>query len=81
MRLLLEDVTLVRRQQIDVHIRFRGGVTQSLTLTVAAICASVTENEAGRHRRNRPFAEHEHGALDRGHTQRKGISPGSGQSV
>lgn len=35
-RLLLEDVTLVRRQQIDVHIdvhiRFRGGVTQSLTL-------------------------------------------------
>jgi hypothetical protein len=31
-RLLLEDVTLVRRQQIEVHIRFRGGVTQSLTL-------------------------------------------------
>jgi len=31
-RLLLEDVTLVRRQQIHVHIRFRGGVTQSLTL-------------------------------------------------
>src|SRR5262249_27082542 len=31
-RLLLEDVTLIRREQISVHIRFRGGVTQSLTL-------------------------------------------------
>ena len=31
-RLLLEDVTLVRREQISVHIRFRGGMTQSLTL-------------------------------------------------
>jgi hypothetical protein len=31
-RLLLEDVTLIRREQITVHIRFRGGVTQSLTL-------------------------------------------------
>ncbi len=32
MRLLLEDVTLTRREQISVHIRFRGGMTQSLTL-------------------------------------------------
>lgn len=31
-RLLLEDVTLTRREQISVHIRFRGGMTQSLTL-------------------------------------------------
>ena len=33
-RLLLEDVTLVKQDQLDVHIRFRGGATQSLTLPV-----------------------------------------------
>jgi DNA invertase Pin-like site-specific DNA recombinase len=31
-RLLVEDVTLVKRDQILMHVRFRGGVTQSLTL-------------------------------------------------
>ena len=31
-RLLLEDVTLIRQDQITVHVRFRGGVTQTLTL-------------------------------------------------
>lgn len=30
--LLLEDVTLVKGEQIDVHVRFRGGATTSLTL-------------------------------------------------
>jgi len=39
-RLLLEDVTLVRREQINVHIRFRGGVTQSLTLPLPQSAAS-----------------------------------------
>lgn len=31
-RLLVNDVTLVKRDQIFMHVRFRGGVTQSLTL-------------------------------------------------
>jgi hypothetical protein len=31
-RLLLEDVTLIRQDHITVHVRFRGGVTQTLTL-------------------------------------------------
>jgi DNA invertase Pin-like site-specific DNA recombinase len=31
-RLLLEDVTLLRGGQITVHVRFKGGVHQSLTL-------------------------------------------------
>jgi DNA invertase Pin-like site-specific DNA recombinase len=32
LRLLVEDVTLLRETEIHVHIRFRGGATSSLTL-------------------------------------------------
>lgn len=31
-RLLLEDVTLIRREHITVHVRFRGGTSKTLTL-------------------------------------------------
>ena len=31
-RLLIEDVTVVKRDSITVHVRFRGGATQSLTI-------------------------------------------------
>jgi hypothetical protein len=31
-RLLLEDVTLLRHDLITAHIRFKGGATRSLTL-------------------------------------------------
>jgi hypothetical protein len=31
-RLLLEDITLIRDQQITAHIRFKGGATKTLTL-------------------------------------------------
>jgi hypothetical protein len=40
-RLLLEDVTLIRREQVRVHIRFRGGVTQSLTLPLPQSAAQL----------------------------------------
>jgi DNA invertase Pin-like site-specific DNA recombinase len=32
MRLLIEDVTLIRRDEITVHVRFKGGATQTLSL-------------------------------------------------
>jgi len=32
LRLLIEDVTLLRDQEVKVHVRFRGGATRSLTL-------------------------------------------------
>ncbi|MBD3162216.1 MAG: recombinase family protein [Candidatus Latescibacteria bacterium] len=31
-RLLIEDVTLVKGEQVDLHVRFRGGATRSLTV-------------------------------------------------
>jgi DNA invertase Pin-like site-specific DNA recombinase len=31
-RLLLEDVTLIRNREITAHVRFKGGTTQTLTL-------------------------------------------------
>src|SRR5215467_8998691 len=31
-RLLLEDITLIRGEHITVHIRFKGGATKTLTL-------------------------------------------------
>ena len=44
-RLLLEDVTLVRREQITVHIRFRGGVTQSFTLPLPQSAAQLRKTK------------------------------------
>jgi DNA invertase Pin-like site-specific DNA recombinase len=31
-RLLIEDLTLIKRHEITVHVRFKGGATQTLTL-------------------------------------------------
>lgn len=33
-RLLIEDVTLIKGTQLDVHVRLRGGATRSLTMPV-----------------------------------------------
>lgn len=33
-RLLLEDVTLIRKENITAHVRFKGGATQTLSLPV-----------------------------------------------
>jgi DNA invertase Pin-like site-specific DNA recombinase len=32
LRLLIEDVTVVKRDKLTLHVRFRGGATQSLTI-------------------------------------------------
>lgn len=40
-RLLLEDVTLLRSENIHVHIRFRGGATQSLILPLPLTAAQL----------------------------------------
>jgi len=45
-RLLLEDVTLVRREHITVHIRFRGGVTQSLILPLPQSAAQLRKTKS-----------------------------------
>jgi len=44
-RLLLDDATLVRREQINVHIRFRGGVTQGLTLPLPQSAAQLRKTK------------------------------------
>jgi len=31
-RLLLEDVTLIKTEEITAHVRFKGGITKTLTL-------------------------------------------------
>jgi hypothetical protein len=33
-RLMIEDVTLIKREQITAHVRFRGGATTTLTLPI-----------------------------------------------
>jgi hypothetical protein len=35
MRLLLEDVTLIKTHEVTIHVRFRGGATQTLTISAA----------------------------------------------
>ena len=40
-RLLVEDATLIRAEQITVQIRFKGGSTRTLTLPVVCPNNSV----------------------------------------
>ena len=34
LRLLIEDVTLIRSREITIHVRFKGGATNSLTVPI-----------------------------------------------
>ena len=79
-RLLLEDVTLLQREQILVHVRFKGGAIQSLSLplplsapalrkTPAAVIPEVESTLRSSHRnRNRPLLNE------------KGLRAGTGQA-
>jgi len=45
-RLLIDDVTLIRGQQITAHIRFRGGATRTLTLPLPRTSADLRRTDA-----------------------------------
>jgi DNA invertase Pin-like site-specific DNA recombinase len=40
-RLLIEDVTLIRGAQITAHVRFKGGTTETLTLPISLGAAEI----------------------------------------
>ena len=44
-RLLIEDVTLVRKDNFDVHIRFKGGRTHSLTLPAPVVAWQLRKTD------------------------------------
>jgi len=46
-RLLIEDVTLNRTDEIHLHIRFRGGQTSSLTLPLPTLIGEQRKTKAG----------------------------------
>ena len=46
-RLLLEDVTLVKAEQIHLHVRFRGGQTTSLTVPIPPKAWQARQTESG----------------------------------
>ena len=45
LRLLIEDVTLINGEMIQVHVRLRGGATQSLTLTKPLPIAQIRKTK------------------------------------
>jgi DNA invertase Pin-like site-specific DNA recombinase len=45
LRLLIEDVTLINREKIQVHVRFRGGATRSLALTKPLPIAQIRKTK------------------------------------
>ncbi len=45
-RLLLEDVTLIKRDQILVHVRFKGGAIKTLTLSLPLSAPKLRKTEA-----------------------------------
>lgn len=45
-RLMLEDVTLVKAEQITVHVRFKGGASKSLTLPLPPLAWQLRQTSA-----------------------------------
>jgi hypothetical protein len=45
-RLLLEDVTLIKGEQITAHIRFKGGASQTITLPLPKTAWQLNQTEA-----------------------------------
>src|SRR5206468_5444481 len=45
-RLLFEDVTLIKRDQILVHVRFKGGAIKTLTLSLPLSAPKLRKTEA-----------------------------------
>jgi hypothetical protein len=45
-RLLLEDVTLIKRDQIIVHVRFKGGAVKTLTLPLPLSAPELRKTDA-----------------------------------
>lgn len=46
LRLLIEDVTLVKSEEVSIHVRFRGGRTTSLTVDKPRSMALVRKTQA-----------------------------------
>ena len=55
-RLLVEDVTLLRTDKVVAHVRFRGGATHSLVLPLPLTAAELRKVEPRGGRRGRPAA-------------------------
>ena len=56
LRLLVEDVTLINGEMIQVHVRLRGGATRSLSCRQAAANRADSKDEGGRGCRDRHTA-------------------------
>ena len=57
-RLLLEDVTLIKNQEITAHLRFRGGATRTLTLPLPLSAADLRRTEQAVVRRVDELLDH-----------------------
>ena len=69
-RLLLEDVTLLKADEVVAQIRFRGGATQTHSTPPATLSARVAKDPSNGGRRNRSPARPSHRCRDRRHPER-----------
>ena len=69
-RLLIEDVTLNKTDQIHLHVRFRGGQTTSLTIPIPRRRLGSPPDRPRHARAARPPARRSHRRRDRRATQR-----------
>ena len=76
-RLLIEDVTLLRGEQVSIGICFRGGATRSLTIP-APLPPYRTWQTPPNRRSDRSAARPAHRRRNYGATQREGLRSGKG---
>ena len=75
-RLLLEDVTVIRNSEITAHVRFKGGMTRSLTVPLSLKCLATADYPSRDSDRGRPAARSQHVSADRFAAERPRLALG-----
>ena len=68
-RLVIEDITLAKTDQIHLHVRFRGGTTTSLTVPIPPHRMAGPPDRPRHHRPARPASRRPHRRADRAPAQ------------
>jgi DNA invertase Pin-like site-specific DNA recombinase len=79
-RLLLDDVTLLKREQVQVHVRFKGGATQSLSLSLPLDATVLRKTPAAAVREVDRLLDHHTETEIAGLLNEKGLRSGAGQA-
>lgn len=78
-RLLLEDVTLIKREEITMQVRFKGGATKSITVSLPLSAAELRKTDAAVIQEIHRLLDHHNEREIAALLNRKGLRSGEGR--